>query len=386
MALRFRKSIKLAPGIRWNISGGGSSFTFGPRGATINSGKRGVYGNMSLAGFSSRTRLDKPKPRPAPVVSTVQMSCGISDDGTLTFKDAQGNDMPEHIVEAAKKQNREAILELIQRKCDELNEQVEALGRIHHETPDCRQPITFVGVPFEQDAPMKVKPRRPGLLDRLLPGRRARLEQGNAQAQMHYQVALETWTRARDEHARLQDEARQLLERAQRGEAPAMEQFLERQLHLIEWPRETSVSFEIRRGTVLLDIDLPEIEDMPNTRASVPARGLKLSVKELAATKLQKLYLEHVHGILFRMVGETLAALPTVQTVVASGFSQRRDSSTGNMQDDYLLSIRVRRQEWQQLNFAHLEAVDVVEAVSRYECRREALKSGRLKPITPFDE
>ncbi|MDM0058898.1 DUF4236 domain-containing protein [Variovorax fucosicus] len=36
MALRFRKSIKLTPGIRWNISGLGSSWTFGPRRASIN--------------------------------------------------------------------------------------------------------------------------------------------------------------------------------------------------------------------------------------------------------------------------------------------------------------------------------------------------------------
>jgi hypothetical protein len=39
MALRFRRRIKLAPGIHWNISGSGSSFSFGPRGATVSTGK-----------------------------------------------------------------------------------------------------------------------------------------------------------------------------------------------------------------------------------------------------------------------------------------------------------------------------------------------------------
>lgn len=57
MALRFRKSIKLAPGLRWNLSGSGSSCTFGPRGASINVGSRGTLLNAGIgAGLSSRTR------------------------------------------------------------------------------------------------------------------------------------------------------------------------------------------------------------------------------------------------------------------------------------------------------------------------------------------
>ena len=35
---------------------------------------------------------------------------------------------------------------------------------------------------------------------------------------------------------------------------------------------------------VMLDVDLPELEDMPTKLAAVPARGLKLSVKEMSAT------------------------------------------------------------------------------------------------------
>jgi len=46
-------------------------------------------------------------------------------------------------------------------------------------------------------------------------------------------------------------------------------------------PSETAVSFEIRDGgmTVLLDVDLPEIEDMPTKAASVPQRGLELQLE-----------------------------------------------------------------------------------------------------------
>ncbi|MFD2883391.1 DUF4236 domain-containing protein [Pseudomonas lini] len=53
MPVRFRKSIKLAPGIRMNLSGSGVGWTLGPRGSSIGISKRGTRLNSSFMGFSS---------------------------------------------------------------------------------------------------------------------------------------------------------------------------------------------------------------------------------------------------------------------------------------------------------------------------------------------
>ncbi len=50
MGIRFRKSIKILPGVRLNISGSGTSWTLGPRGLSVNISKRGTYLNASLRG------------------------------------------------------------------------------------------------------------------------------------------------------------------------------------------------------------------------------------------------------------------------------------------------------------------------------------------------
>lgn len=65
MGFRFRKTIKLLPGVRLNVSKGGVSLSAGPRGASVTLGKNGVYGNVGIpgSGLSYRTRLDKPKTR-----------------------------------------------------------------------------------------------------------------------------------------------------------------------------------------------------------------------------------------------------------------------------------------------------------------------------------
>ncbi len=61
MALKFQKRIRIAPGVRLNISKTGISGTIGPRGASVNVGKKGVYANAGLpgTGLSTRTRLDR---------------------------------------------------------------------------------------------------------------------------------------------------------------------------------------------------------------------------------------------------------------------------------------------------------------------------------------
>jgi hypothetical protein len=50
MGFRFRKSIKLLPGVRVNISKGGASLSVGGRGATANISKRGVRTTVGIPG------------------------------------------------------------------------------------------------------------------------------------------------------------------------------------------------------------------------------------------------------------------------------------------------------------------------------------------------
>lgn len=50
MAIRFRKSIKLAPGVRLNISKSGVSTSVGGKGATANFSKRGTRVTAGIPG------------------------------------------------------------------------------------------------------------------------------------------------------------------------------------------------------------------------------------------------------------------------------------------------------------------------------------------------
>lgn len=64
MGFRFRKSIKLLPGIRINLSKSGVSTSVGKPGATINISERGARGTVGVpgTGISYSEKLSTPAP------------------------------------------------------------------------------------------------------------------------------------------------------------------------------------------------------------------------------------------------------------------------------------------------------------------------------------
>ncbi|WP_009205153.1 DUF4236 domain-containing protein [Sulfuricella denitrificans] len=378
-----------------NLSGSGVSWSLGPRGASIGIGKRGTYLNTGIpgTGFFAREKLSggassstRSFPNSTPSATTaVTLTVSIDEDGVLTFKDTQGNLVPEWQIDAAKKQQGDKIKALIQDTCDKLNEQVEALGKIHEFTSPPK-PHSFEPKPFTEPIPIQPTLKVAGFFCRWFKSCVAKVEAANKRAKDQYTAALQAWNQKKAAHEAANETEKSFLDRLNAGDVETVEQYFGAVLQDIAWPKETLVTFEIpKQGVLVVDVDLPEIEDIPNKTASVPQRGYKLSVKEMGPTQVQKLYMRHVHAIGFRIAGEAFAASPNIEQVVLSTYSQRPDKATGQIGDEYLYSVKITRDEWHSINFENLEQLDVVEALTRFELRRDMTKTGVFKPIQPFD-
>jgi hypothetical protein len=391
MAFRFRKSVKLAPGVRMNFSGSGVSWTAGPRGASVGIGKRGAYLNTGIpgTGLYARQSLASGTPQraapPRPKVN-VELTVRVEDDGTVTFQDMDGQPVSDDLISQAKKQQGDAIKALIHRACAGVNSQVSDLGELHLNTPSPNTPPTYRAGSFDVPIPRPSEPKVPGFIQRLFKSTRTKIEQENAHADLRYRRDRLKWDEQKARFEAAEKHKQVLVGAAVAGDVLAMEEFFGEVLQDIVWPRETAVSYEVRDGgtRLIFDVDLPEVEDMPTQTATVPQRGYKLSLKALSQTAVQKLYAQHIHSIAFRLLGEAFGMLPTIRVVTLSGYSQRKDKATGHEQDDYLLSVTVPRTEWETLNFNALPDLDVVEALERLGVRREMSKAGVFKAIEPL--
>ena len=57
--------------------------------------------------------------------------------------------------------------------------------------------------------------------------------------------------------------------------------------------------------------------------------------------------------------------------------------ATGETEDIYILSVRILREQWEEVRFDRLDAIDVAEALARFDLIRRQTRSGELQAIEP---
>ncbi len=392
MGIRFRRKIRLLPGVHLNLSGSGVSLSAGPRGASVTLGINGAYLNLRIpgTGLYSRKRItgggirNQRKPSSESEAIEMSVSVTITDEGEVRFTDSDGDSVDNRVVCAIRKQRRTEIRALMMEYAAKINQAVTSATDIHLATPPADQPLVIEPSPFTRPKPQRPQPITTSLFAKLFRRKcRAEIEQRNCDQRQGYLKAFKAWKHLKSLHDTAEKERIATLLSALRSDVEVMEHYLEQSLKTIRWPWETLVSFEIMDSgrTVAMDVDLPEIEDLPVKTANVPQRGWKVVIKTLSDRQKRLNYARHIHGILFRLVGETFTLLPSVEQVLISGYSQRPSPKTGKIEDDYLVSVRVRWETWTQIDFANLKDIDPVEAMGNFEVRRHMTKTGIFKPI-----
>lgn len=432
MGFRLRKSVKIGP-VRFNLSKSGVSTSVGGRGGSVTFGKTGVYANYGLpgTGISHRSKIGGGSKKSASTQSidstTQRMAIKFSLDdetGMVRWEDEHGNPLPEEVIKIAKKQNREIIETTLENGCETFNDRLDAILRIHHGTPPPYVVISYAPAIFDIEKPQPPdegqyqveRPKPPKVQNQNFLSKRIgalgkNIDQKNQKNNDEYESLLKIWEeqqQAKNQllelaHATYQQQLNQwqeqkvafekeqerrkwVVEIGRSSDLDAMQEFLEERLASLEWPLDTNVSFELANGgtQIFVDVDLPEIETMQTKVAKVNHTKLELTISEYTKTQLQQNYLTHIHSIGFRMIGEAFAALPSVNEVILSAYSQRTSRKTANMEDEYLYSVRVQRDAWNKINFGRLSDINVVDCFELFELRRKVTRQGAITPIAPF--
>jgi hypothetical protein len=395
MALRFRRRIRIAPGFYINIGKKGASVSVGVRGASIAAGQRGIFGNIGMpdTGLSYRSKITSDQSQthqpPAPYTNqqpaSLRVVLRLHDDGRVSVESEDGRTLSRRQLKFLKDEKGGMIQHWLEATVAEFNSNYDSCVNLHCETPSPTSPRWLLIPPFEEPPPVAPHDRHIRLVDRFLL-RRRRIERENAERLENFRRARDEWTAKGQQHLRLVDEWRAFAQGALDGDKDVMETILHKFLCNLPWPRQTEISFDFGDdGTTLeIDVDLPEIEDMPDRTAAVASRGMRVNFRNRTDAQIRRDYLRLVHGITFRVAGETFANLPRISQVTVSGFTQRPDTQTGKMRDDFVISTRISREKWAAINFANLREVDPIDALTRFELIRHLDRAGRLGRVAPL--
>ena len=215
--------------------------------------------------------------------------------------------------------------------------------------------------------------------------------------QSRYSAAVAEWEQSKNayyqeqkqieisENARFQklyEENKAYMEALIRGDSEVVCDAIENWVSSCELPLEFNVDYEWfpERNLVFLDVDLPEIEDLPDTELTRLASGNLREKKKTQATLKQE-YVTLVLGLSIFISANVFNVSPAIHAIAVSGYTQRRDK-TGSINDDYVYSIKFSREVFQKSVLAN---VDPMNFCSRFENRLNITSSLLMKKITPFD-
>ena len=406
MAFRFQKRVKVAPGLRLNISKKGISTSFGKRGISVNLGRRGLYGNIGLpgSGLSYRTRLDHLTQKTFSRQEKDYFPKAVSlkyekTSSKIVFVDEHNQQIPLDIERDIKREFPDEINLLFEQKEEKMNIQTNQLLELHknilkEKSVEELKELARNAISFHLEPPMEKEifeemkdefDNKLSFLERLqliLPSRRKLfLEKVQQEAKVQYNSELAQYEQAKEDYEMTKQQRMEKVDNVINGSVSAMEIWLEEFLAELDFPLETNVSFNIlTTTTVNLDVDLPQMEEIPLTKAEILKSG-KLKIHKKSQKELREHYAVMVGGTALYLCSYVFSLLPTCTKIIISGYTQVKNKATGYTDDQYIYSLKVDRRIFYSLN---MNEVHPIAAFSNFEPIMNATKTFIFREITPY--
>ena len=433
MGLRFRRSIKICKGVRINFNKNSWGMSIGGRGYgySFNSKGRqtkhiGIPGTGLSYVTSTSPKRNISKPKPTIVQTTIRMH--MDDDGKMTYFYPDGREITDQstinkIKRAAgyksekdrmKKEHDKEILEKVIDYNKTNNELINinkfCAEKIYNEKDYVNELNNLKAEKYEIKKFDKPAPTIENVKDDLLKTAKKEIksikiwtlkEQRNAYVEDNYKSVYETkynyWLKQKKEfetneenlekenNKKYQEEFKnnkEYLENIISGDEECICNEIDSWFSELEMPLEFNINYEYIKDekTLLIDLDLPEIEDFPNKKAVQLANGnMKLQNKN--QTELYTDYKNYVFGLALFIVGHIFNISPNIQSIIISGYTQRRNR-VGDIKDDYIYSIKFEREKLSQYN---LTTGDSFNTCMNFENRCNISTNNSLKAVEPYN-
>ncbi|MBO4910130.1 MAG: DUF4236 domain-containing protein [Lachnospiraceae bacterium] len=215
--------------------------------------------------------------------------------------------------------------------------------------------------------------------------------------QKRYALAMTDWENKRNNFLQFQEQKRieaekyyqeeyedrkEFLEYLINGDDEEVSEMFDSWIESCELPVEINIDYDWNNQskTMMLDVDLPEIEDIAETRmVKTDSGGLKEKKKTQAELKAE--YATLVFGLAVFISANVFNISPAIQKILISGYTQRRNKD-GDINDDYIYSIKFTRSMFEKKNVA---LADPKALCMSAENRCNMTTTSLFKVIKPYD-
>ena len=445
MGIRFRKSIKIMPGVRVNVSKSGFSTTVGAKGASINIGKKGVYANAGIPGTgvfmrekivggSSKTnqQTNVGKMPDADFMKCYEqyspISIKINDAGKITITDKNDNEITDELflkkmksMSAFKEQKAKLVEQWKEKSFQEFEESRNAISElvnIHRYSFDVKPLVEYerelngiIRRTYSLQAFGEKEPTKAAIESGLVAyaelnisskafwkNKKLREQYVSDNLDKEYEKQHSEWLKKKkefDESQRIKAEKQNAIYEQEYNEAvSAVKELIAGsdeyvKDHMDAWlsqctlPVEINVDYEYEAdtGNMYIDILLPSEEVIPDKELIMLANG---GVKEKNKTHqtIQEEYANMIFGLGVCITSGAFDISPAIQRVLTSGYASRRNKQ-GDLVEECLYSVKYERSGFEGQVLKDLNPVRFSE---RFENRYKATQTWLFKAIEPFED
>ena len=439
MSFRFRKSVKICKGFKVNFSKSGASLSVGGRGHSVNLRKRsratfGIpgtglsYSTSLTSNNNSAKRSTSSSGSHKKHTTTVrtQVRVILNDDGKIELRDSHDRPITDpsmvrkikateeykNLLQNLEIQRQQSLSEAYNVAKEEnerfinihtLSPQVDRLESfsqlLNNLSPEIYTPISFsVQCPNEKMVrEILTSEAKANVTGSILKVNRLRKEYVEEHLHERMSEEISKWEEAKrqfdeeeSKNAAFQTEKMTKEFEAQReyiiklinGDPDIVNNAVESWLSSCELPVEINVDYEWypETGVMFLDVDLPEIEDLPENETIRLASGNLKEKKKTQATLKQE-YVTLVFGLAIFISANIFNMSPAIHDIIISGYTQRRNKA-GDINDEYVYSIKFKRSKFED---SILVDANPLEFCMEFENRCNITSTMLLKKITPYE-
>lgn len=371
MALRFRKSIKLMPGVKFNIGKRSTGLSFGVNGLryTVNSKGR----RTSTIGA------------PGTGLSYVSTSGGKGSSSHKRYSSAKArrSALAKERQKAAADKEKQKRLEMEEARAavEEYEARIEAITTIHKTCEDFIDWVYILSIPkpfTKGNGPNAttvhgwINNYKPGFIAKKFPSRE---EAKRKSLEKQLQLANVKDNKIYDEWETLHDTAERILSKDTDLMLDVIEEMTPLD-DLLEYGSGFEISF-VNDNIVEVEFDIMANDVIPTESLSLTATG-KLSVRSLPIGKRLDLMQDYVCSCVLRIARDMFAILP-VNNVLIHAKDSFIDTSIGNAEAKDVLSVAITRERLDRLNF---EAIDPSDAMQNFVHTMKFLKTKGFQPVS----
>ncbi len=143
-------------------------------------------------------------------------------------------------------------------------------------------------------------------------------------------------------------------------------------------------TYEEEKGKVMIDLDLPEIEDLPDRKIVLTPTGKK-SIRMKGQSDLRSDYAHCVFGLAMYVAHLIFNVSLKVQEIEISGYTQRKEANSAVATDQYVFVVSFTRELFEKIDFSRLSAIQVMDFFHRYFNMTKSFDMKQIDLATAYD-